>query len=555
MQSLVKGFRPYALLTLLVVLVGLPGLDSMPVMDRDEARFVQATRQMAETGDYVVVRFLDELRAKKPVGIYWMQAAAVDLLSHPADTRAWPYRLVSLAGVLLAVLFTFRLGATLFDRRIALVGAGVLATSLIVAVEAHLAKTDAMVLGLTTTAMACLGLIYMQARGGPKAPAWAALVFWLAVGLGILVKGPVTPMVVLAAGISLAVADRSVAWLHGLRPVMGIILVAAVVAPWLFAVSGQTGGAFLGEAIRGDLLPKLIGGHEGHGAPPGFHALLAALLLWPGSLFLWPALARSWRERALPGIRYLLAWLIPAWVIFEIIPTKLPHYTMPLYPAIALLIGVTLFAVRDGTYDRLARLPNRLWYAAWGVLGLILAGAMIAVPILHGDGVGIWPVIAALGAVGAVGAGLWHVLRRRYLNALAAGMAGAVVLYASVFSGVMPGLTDLWVSQRTATLADATAPGVPLVAAGYHEPSLVFLMGSDTVLANDGTTAAAALDEGRAGIAAVEGRETATFLAEADARGLEVRAVGVVEGLNYSRGKPVRLTLYTPQPLNSEPAR
>lgn len=547
MQSLVNGFRPYLLLTLLVLAVALPGLDALPPMDRDEARFIQATRQMAETDDYVVVRFLDELRAKKPVGIYWLQTVAVEVFSHPADTRVWPYRVPSVLGVLLAVLFTFRLGVALFDRRIALVGAAILGTALIAVVEAHLAKTDAMLLGLTTVVLTGLGLVYMQGWGGTAAPSWVPLVFWLALGVSILVKGPVTPMIVVLTGLSLAAADRSFGWLNGLRPVMGVILTAAVVTPWFLAVSEQTGGAFLTEAVRGDLIPKLIGGHESHGAPPGYHALLVSLLLWPASLFLWPALARAWRERALPGVRFALAWLVPSWVMFELIPTKLPHYTLPLYPALALLIAVTLFAVRDGTYERLARLPARLWYTVWGVIGVALAGVMIAVPVLHGDGVGVWPVLAALGALVAVVGGLWHVFRRRYLNALMAGMVGAVILHASVFAGVLPGLSDLWVSQRVAHAADVHAPGAALAAVGFHEPSLVFLMGTDTVLADTGVAAAEALASGRVGVAAIEAAATDAFIAAAAERGFAVRPAEVVEGLNYSRGKPVRMTLYVPE--------
>lgn len=547
MQSLVNGFRPYLLLTLLVLAVALPGLDALPPMDRDEARFIQATRQMAETDDYVVVRFLDELRAKKPVGIYWLQTVAVEVFSHPADTRVWPYRVPSVLGVLLAVLFTFRLGVALFDRRIALVGAAILGTALIAVVEAHLAKTDAMLLGLTTVVLTGLGLVYMQGRGGTAAPSWVPLVFWLALGMSILVKGPVTPMIVVITGLALAAADRSFGWLNGLRPVMGVILTAAVVTPWFLAVSEQTGGAFLTEAVRGDLIPKLIGGHESHGAPPGYHALLVSLLLWPASLFLWPALARAWRERALPGVRFALAWLVPSWVMFELIPTKLPHYTLPLYPALALLIAVTLFAVRDGTYERLARLPARLWYTVWGVIGVALAGVMIAVPVLHGDGVGVWPVLAALGALVAVVGGLWHAFRRRYLNALMAGMVGAVILHASVFAGVLPGLSDLWVSQRVAHAADVHAPGAALAAVGFHEPSLVFLMGTDTVLADTGVAAAEALASGRVGVAAIEAAATDAFIAAAAERGFAVRPAEVVEGLNYSRGKPVRMTLYVPE--------
>lgn len=542
-QSLVHGIRPYLLLALVVLVVALPGLESLPVMDRDEARIVQATRQMAETGDAVAVRFQDQVRADKPVGIHWLQAAMVELVSHPADTRAWPYRLPSVLGVLLAVLFTFRLGTALFDRRIALVAAGILATALVVVVEAHLAKADAMLLGLTSVAVSCLGMIYMQGKGGTAAPRWVPLVFWLALGCGILVKGPIAPMVVILTGLALAVADRSYGWLNALRPVMGVIIAAAVVLPWIMAASEYTDGTFIGAAVRDELLPQVLG--ESDVRPPGYHALFATLLLWPASLFLWPALARAWRERALPGVRFALAWLGPSWIVFELIPTKLPHYTLPLYPAIALLIAVTLFAVRDGTYERLARLPARLWYVVWGAVGLVLAGSIIAFSSMYGGGVSLWSLLAAASAVGAVAGGLWHALRRRYLNALAAGMAGAVVLHVSMFAGVLPGMSDLWISQRMAQAADAHAPGQVVVSAGYHEPSLVFLMGTNTIL-SDGTAAAAALASGRAGAAAIESRAELAFQAAVAEQDLTVRPVAVVDGLNYSRGQPVRMTLYVP---------
>ncbi|HEX4193944.1 MAG TPA: glycosyl transferase, partial [Stellaceae bacterium] len=75
------GWRPYALLTLLCLGLYLPGLVHLPVTDRDEARFVQASRQMLETHDLIAIRFQDEARNKKPAGIYWLQAASVALLS------------------------------------------------------------------------------------------------------------------------------------------------------------------------------------------------------------------------------------------------------------------------------------------------------------------------------------------------------------------------------------------------------------------------------------------------------------------------------------------
>jgi 4-amino-4-deoxy-L-arabinose transferase-like glycosyltransferase len=543
-NALTQGVRPYLLLTLLCAVLFAPGLAGVPVMDRDEARYMQATRQMAESGDYVVVRFQDDLRAKKPVGIHWLQAAAVAAFSHPAKTEAWPYRLPSALGVLLAVLMTFRVASGLFDRRIALLAGGLLASSLMAVVEAHLAKTDGVLLGLTTVVMGCFALIYAQGKGGKPAPSWAPLALWLALGCAMLVKGPVPAMILVLSGLALAAADRDIGFLRGLRPVMGVVLATAVVLPWLVAVNDQTQGAFVAKAVGEDLLPKLLGAQESHGAPPGTYLLLAGLTFWPASLFLWPALWRAWRQRTTPGLRFCLAWAVPAWIAFELIPTKLPHYTLPLYPALAMMVAAALFAVRDGTYDLLSGRGSLAWYAVWSLLGLALAAVPVAAPMLHGDGPVAWSWIAALGGVAAV-AGAWvQIARRRFLNAAAAAMAGAAVLWMAVFGGVMAdGLDDLWVSEAVAQARDAHAPGGLLAVAGYHEPSLVFLAGTATRLTG-GAGAADTLATVPGALAAVEERQMEAFRGALPA-GLAVAEVATIDGFNYSRGDAVTLHLFT----------
>ena len=103
--------RAVAFLLLCGLLLFLPGFFRIPPIDRDEARFAQATKQMVETGDLVDIRFQSDVRYKKPVGIYWMQAAAVQTataLGLPgAQLRIWVYRLPSLLGAIGAVLLTY----------------------------------------------------------------------------------------------------------------------------------------------------------------------------------------------------------------------------------------------------------------------------------------------------------------------------------------------------------------------------------------------------------------------------------------------------------------
>src|SRR5664279_5643696 len=113
--------RAAALLVVFALLAFLPGFFQIPPVDRDEARFAQATKQMVERGEYVDIRFQDEVRYKKPVGIYWLQAVAVKAgealgIAH-ARTTIWLYRLPSLLGATGAVLLTYWTALAFVARR------------------------------------------------------------------------------------------------------------------------------------------------------------------------------------------------------------------------------------------------------------------------------------------------------------------------------------------------------------------------------------------------------------------------------------------------------
>ena len=126
MDRLLDTHRPRLLLTLFCVLLWLPGFFTLPPGDRDESRFVQASKQMIETGDWVRIRNGVEERNRKPIGIHWMQAstAAAAQAVGVGATAVWPYRVPSALGGLLAVLGTLSIGQFLFNRRAGLLAAG-----------------------------------------------------------------------------------------------------------------------------------------------------------------------------------------------------------------------------------------------------------------------------------------------------------------------------------------------------------------------------------------------------------------------------------------------
>jgi len=544
-----RGLRPYLLLAALCLCLYLPGIASIPPLDRDEARFAQATRQMLESGDYLAIRFQDQPRNKKPAGIYWLQAGSVASFSTSAATAMWPYRLPSLVGAIAGVLLTFAFGQALCvdrsqPRLLAGIGAALLAASLGVVAEAHIAKADAALLAAVTAGQGALGLAYVRARGGRDIPIWIALVFWVAEFAAIMLKGPPGPVLALITAVSLSVADGEARWLRGLRPLIGLVWLVLTLAPWLIAIQRATGGAFLGESIGHDLALKLIGAQESHGAPPFSYLVLSLATFWPGSLLLVPAIAAAWRRHEAPAERFLLAWLVPAWVLLELVPTKLPHYALPLYPALALLAAAALVDRADPLAGVWQRRLDGVVQVLWAVVAVGLAVLLVGLPLRFGDGVVAAAIVGGALLLALAAALLYWRPGPMPTAALAVALSLAFLLPAAL--GVLPGLDRLWLSREAAALVGRHPETKrPLVAVGYSEPSLVFLLGTDLRFATPGAAGEALTGSGGA---IVSGREEPMFRQALGARGLAARAVGEVRGLDYSNGQRMVLTLYEVAP-------
>ncbi len=305
-EKLEQGKRAYLFLLLIGLLFFLPGLSQMPPTDRDESRFAQATKQMLETGNYVDIRFQEVPRYKKPIGIYWLQAAAVKLADQPLDV-VWPYRIPSSLGALATVLLTCFFGRRFFNRRTGLLAGLLVASCLLLGVEARLAKTDAALLATIVTMQGALGLLYLERHEWHKGRWPLVLLFWIACGAGVLIKGPLPPVIALATILTLALADRQLKLIRTISPLPGLLLLTAIVLPWFVAIQNATGGAFMQKAFYGDFLPKLLAGQESHGAPPGYYLLLFPVLFWPGSLLVVRYLPNLWQRRSEDAVRFLFA--------------------------------------------------------------------------------------------------------------------------------------------------------------------------------------------------------------------------------------------------------
>ncbi|MEM9755840.1 MAG: glycosyltransferase family 39 protein, partial [Pseudomonadota bacterium] len=142
-----------AIVAAFAMLLFLPAFFTLPITDRDEARFAQASRQMAETGDLIDIRLGDGPRYKKPVGIYWLQTAARWIVGGQFDQAIWVYRLPSLVAAVASCLLTYLIALRLMGTRQALLSGLLMATTLTLGAEARIAKTDATLLMTILLAM------------------------------------------------------------------------------------------------------------------------------------------------------------------------------------------------------------------------------------------------------------------------------------------------------------------------------------------------------------------------------------------------------------------
>lgn len=530
-------WRPFLLLAGVCALLYLPGIASIPPLDRDEPRYIQASKQMVESGDYTRIRFQEDFRNRKPAGIYWMQSAAVNLLGGAAAKDfVWPYRLPSLLCAIGSVLLVFRLGGQLFGRPQALLAAILFAATPLMLAVAHAGTTDSALLFFTTLAQYNLIQIYLANRNNRHPGIGNAISFWAALGAGILIKGPVSPLVALLTAVSLMILDRNFRAFNGLRVWLGLPLLLCIVLPWLISIQIATDGAFLRESLGGDFGKKLISVQESHGSPPGYYTLLMAVTCWPASFLAIPALLNAWRNRRTEtSAAICFCWIVPYLLLLECVPTKLPHYILSAYPPLVLL------SIQFAWRETAIVLPNNFWRVLDRIYRfvwvLVLPLFVLAVAISAGlSSLPAVPIFIAL--ILTVGVSAVYRLRHSPSLCLLSGSAALFIFAAPLIFGIIvPGLTPLWVSRTAAAAFEKVKQVQPesrLYAVGYSEPSLVFLTATGIKLCPLST------------IETEYSPEMVALIPTKAAGQLTVplRQISTICGINYSKGKIVNLGLY-----------
>ena len=533
--------------------------------DRDEPRFARAAVEMLEHRDPLVPTFNAQLRPDKPAMVYWLMMPGVATLGPTALAVRFP----SILGMTLASVFTFFIGRRLLSAQVGWWAMWILPTSLQSLIIGTAATADGLLLAWIT-----LGIWAFVELADRPAKSWRWwVVLTLALGCGQLTKGPVALAVVgLTIGFAWGIGRHHLKLSKAFWPGLAASVLASVglFALWYLPADAATGGELGRQAIGRHLVQRITTPLESHGGSGvlGYLATLPTYVVvlfvgfFPWILFLPCGLSALIRQHiGQPRQRAILwAWMVPTFVMMSLVATKLPHYILPIYPALAIVCGAAIQAKLAGRLSDKDRdwLRGGIWF--FGPVNFLLAGALMIGPwflggklfILTGTLAGLFLLI--LGEVTVR-------LQRQERVAQAAGVliVGVCVAMVGVAFVLLPQVEQrLKPSPQLALHVGEYDPAVDVVTAGYDEPSLVFYLNrpADRPLAFLGTdpqnvaTWAAQPSHGKLVITSEVLEETRQRFGD----------LGLVElwrmpTINYSaRGKRKELVVMLKQPMSDKRA-
>ncbi|HUT10543.1 MAG TPA: glycosyltransferase family 39 protein [Thermoguttaceae bacterium] len=426
-----QGLRHQLWIVAAAAVIFFTNLGSTALWDEDEPLYASCAREMLQCGDWVVPTFNGELFPEKPPLVYWLMMAGYKLFGVTEfAARFWS----ALLGVGTA-LVTYHLGKRLFSADVGFWAGLIVASSIIFTVSARAATLDSALVFVTTLAILVFVAGGMTKRGGIEKKNVAAtavvtdsaglvpdswlvfVLFYALLGVSVLIKGPIgVALPVILIGVFLLVANHRrqadvraaenrgrhwtrkligsvrifaprnvlrVAW--QMRPITAVVVVAAVALPWYVLVGLRTDGEFLREFFGVQNLGRALKPLQGHSGPFFYYIPAIFIGFFPWSVFLGPALIEAVRRIRRRGagateILFAVCWLAVFVGLWSIPSTKLPHYVLTAYPALALLTAVFVHAwIAEPVRSRIARVRMRRANVTVIVVGV---GIMVALPIV-----------------------------------------------------------------------------------------------------------------------------------------------------------------------------
>jgi len=439
----------------------------------DEGRYAEIPREMVASGDWLTPRLNGLKYFEKPALQYWATATAFRALGTSEWTaRLWP-GLTGFFGVLLA----FYAGNRLFGPPVGHYGAAVLASSALYLLLGHMLTLD---MGLTffmSASVFAVALAQRDSSGAKERRGWM-WVAWGAAALAVLSKGLVGVVLPAGAVALYILIERDWKLLSRLHLFSGGALFLALAAPWFVAVSLANPEFFRFFFIHEHFERFLTREHDRY--EPAWYfvpILLLGILPWVASLL--PALADAWRRRPdarFQPQRFLLLWCAVVFAFFSASDSKLGSYILPLFPALALLIG-----------SALASAGRRTALAHAGILaliGLVLIGATtqrerLVAPDLPPElfaAYAPWLLAAAAVAIAAAAAAAALALKGRMPAATLVVALGSIVAVQTASTGheaLSPAYSAYHVAQK---IRKELRPDIPFYVVETFDHTLLFYL-------------------------------------------------------------------------------
>lgn len=514
-------------------LIFLSGVFKLPVLDRDEARFATASKTMLMERNYIDIKMYDEVRYKKPVGIYWLQVVSNKIFGARPFDKIAIYRLPSIIGIFLSFILVFNYLRKIYCNEIAFLSVFFIMFSLITFSETHQAKTDG-ILFLTITLCNLITIKFLERN---NITPLEQITYWISLAIGILIKGPIILIfTVLPMLIHSFIKKKNL--LKSLFSPLAFLIFLLISVPWFVLITIESHGLFWQESVGHDLLKKVGSGQESHGFPPGYYLLTTFILFWPGSVFIYPAIKSllnkfKRKSKASDSFLFLVLIIFIPYFIYEIIPTKLPHYIFPAYFPLSVIISryIIEYGINEGIDKRY--LPLILLYP-------LLVIVLISFVIFEYSQIDVnfFLIILSLSSIFII---FWKKIINCFQKFLIIAALFQLSLYLTLIFFVKDRIDSLWIASNVNSIIDTNFPKYDLIYNfGFNEPSLVFLTSHKSKKINPQY-----LNTGNVknkNILFIVTDELSDSFNDEKLKGFKL--IDEFSGFNYSKGKKVKFNIF-----------
>jgi len=514
---------------------------------RDETRFSEATVEMIHSGNYLVPTFNGNLRPDKPILIYWLMSLPVRVFG-PTELACRFF--APLASALVCFL-TYCLGSNLVGPGIGFFALVILAMTPLFFIIGTLATADAVLLA---SIVAAFFVFEAALRAGPKKV--NAVGLGVVLGVALLTKGPVGLVIPLISIVAVLLISRRLSGVWIRYVFISTLLAIGIFLAWGIPANEATGGELFRRGIGHHVLDRMSQPLEGHGGNfflfLPYYIPVIFLTFFPWTLYLPAALSAVWGGRV-GGENtriFLLSWMIPTFLVMSFVLTKLPHYILPIYPALALAVAATVRAAKEGRLNAqdLSWLRRGRWF--FGVVGFFIAIVLMVGPWFEplmgiklpgfdagGDHL-IWYMVS-LGLILLVMTvlALKEHAAGRHWSAVGVLVAGVVCVGFTLSVFALPAVERFKVARPLAeAIRSKTGSDVPAAVFKYNEPSLIFYIGRQRLksLRTDEDVIAWA-KESEPGVLVISREALGRIEASSGSLGLE--RICAVRGFNFERGR------------------